>query len=329
MPYVRRLTLNRLEIIYKRQDNPSWGPDYTPSILATRGEAPSISNAITVQSNKFGREIHLLSMPEQSAFLVAAYNPCVVGLQEQRMLSPEPRQHPMSNFPGVVASSLPPLKGIIDAADRLGYLRRLPRLTVPASHPTCEPIPVVFPYVGDFLLAVTDKKERMHCINWSIKADEAGFKRPISNVRRSRSTAALKEEVLARHELERTYYADAGIRTILVATSTLDHQVTNNLRFLYAFVQRPLNLTMDRQEELEARFQSCIEAEIPITALLPPLMGAGKYTLPEIQTCLFQAIWARRLRVDLFRPILIDRPLYPEVRDVLSVYSNLYSWDAI
>lgn len=329
MPSKRRPTLSRLATIYKRQDNPTWGPDYTPSILATRGEAPSISNAIIVQSKKFGREIHLLSMPEQSAFLVAAYNPSVVGVQEQRMLSPEPRQHPMSNFTGEVASSLPPLRGIIDVADRLGYLRHLPRLTVPASPPTNQPTTVVFPYVGDILLAVTDKNARTHCVNWSIKADEESFKRPISNVRVSRRVATHEEEVLARHELERTYYADAGIRTIFLATSTLDNHVTNNLRFLYAYAQRPLHLNMERQDELESRFQACLETDIPVTALLPPLMGAGKYTLPEIQTCLFQAIWARRLRVDLFRPVLIDRPLHREERDVLSVYSNLYSWDAI
>lgn len=325
MPSVSRLTLTRLNTIYKRQDNPTWGPDYVPSILATRGEAPRISNAITAQSRKFGREVHLLSMPEQSAFLVAAYNPCVVGLQEQRMLSPEPRQHPMSSFPGEVASNLPPLRGIIDVADRLGHLRRLPRLTVPATDATEQSVAVVFPYVGDLLLALTAKNGRKHCINWSIKADEAGFKRPISNVRRSWSIAKQEEAVLARHEIERTYYADAGIRTLFLATSKLDQHVNNNLRFLYAYAQRPLDIAKDRQDELESRFQSCIEAEIPVTALLPPLMGAGEYTLSEIQTCLFQAIWERRLRVDLFRPILIDRPLHPEVRDVLDVYSNLFS----
>ncbi len=50
----------RLKIIYRRQTNPPWGADYTPSILATAQEAPSISRAFTLTPAKLGgRETHV------------------------------------------------------------------------------------------------------------------------------------------------------------------------------------------------------------------------------------------------------------------------------
>ena len=50
----------RLKIIYRRQTNPPWGADYTPSILATAQEAPSISRAFTLPPAQLGgRETHV------------------------------------------------------------------------------------------------------------------------------------------------------------------------------------------------------------------------------------------------------------------------------
>jgi len=44
----------------------------------------------------------------------------------------------------------------------------------------------------------------------------------------------------------------------------------------------------------------------------------------ECRRVLFQAIWTKRLRVDLFDAILIDQPLYPETRDVIEEYSHWF-----
>ncbi|UCV08538.1 hypothetical protein [Dechloromonas denitrificans] len=327
MPISRKLTLQRLTTIYKRQDNPSWGSDYVPSILATRGEAPSISNAYAVKSARFGRLIHLLSYSELSAFVLAAYHPWLFGFQGQRMLSPEPRCHPLCNMPGEVPARFKPLKGVIDVADRMGYLSRLPKIKVPLAGFPGIKTDVVFPYIGDFLLAINDSSSPTWCVNWSIKADEASFKRPIGNI--VPQNQAPDELILMRHELERTYYADAGIHTHFVASSAFDTNVINNLRFLYRYQQEPFGMRHDERLEMESRFQSCLDSGLPISALLPKLIRPGFQTLHVVLTCFYQAIWQRRLRIDLFRPILIDRPLHPESRDVLDVYAKLFQAGAV
>lgn len=322
MPSARRLTPLRLATIYTRQANPTWDNQYVPSILAIRGEAPSISNIYAVKSPKFGRLVHLLSTQEFSAYLVAAYHPGLIGLQEQRMLSPEPRCHPLCNMPGEVPTNYPAFKGIIDVADRLGYLSCLPKIWAPATTPLGEPTLVVFPYTGDLLLAMRTGEGQAQCINWSIKADEAGFKRPIAKV--GTSLPQSPEGILARYEIERTYYADAGIQTHLVVGTSFDTGVVNNLRVLYAYECTPLAMAEDERLELESRFQSCLESEQPISNLLPRLLGSGRRGLNDMLACFYQAIWQRRLRVDLFRPVLIDRPLHPETRDVVDVYAKLF-----
>lgn len=326
MPISRKLTLPRLTTIYRRQDNPTWGSEYVPSILATRGEAPSISNAYVVKSARFGRFIHLLSAPELSAFVLAAYHPGLIGFQEQRMLSPEPRCHPLCNMPGEVAVSFQSFKGVIDVADRLGYLSRLPKIKAPVPGLPGVKADVVFPYIGDFLLAIRNSTSNTWCVNWSIKADEAGFKRPIAKT--GTNILQSPEGILMRHEIERTYHADVVIPTHFVASSALDTHVINNLRFFYPYQQVPLTMENDERLEMEFRFQSCLEAGLPISELLPRLLGKNIQRRKPILTCFYQAIWQRRIRVDLFRPVLIDRPLHPETRDVLEVYAKLFRGDA-
>lgn len=322
MSIPRKLTSSRLATIYKRQDKPSWGSDYVPSILAVRGEAPAISNAYATKSVRFGRFIHLLSGPEQSAFLLAAHHPGLVGIQEQRMLSPEPRCHPLTDMPGEVAARLKPFKGVIDVADRLGCLARLPKLKVPVPQMPGIKVDVIFPYIGDLLLAIKDSSGSARCVNWSIKANEAGFKRPIEKSKWNIAEPA--ENILMRHEIERTYYADAGIHTHFVASSSFDTHLINNLRLLYRYAQEPLDICEDVRQDMESRFQSCLAAGLPLSELLPRLVRQGVDAVHVALTCFYQSIWQRRLRVDLFRPILVDRPLHPEERDVLDVYAKLF-----
>ena len=86
IPFKPRWSEARIRTIYARQTRPSWDAEYLPGILATREEAPSISHASILTPVKFGREVHLLSLPEQGAALLGFYRPQVLGLQEQRMI---------------------------------------------------------------------------------------------------------------------------------------------------------------------------------------------------------------------------------------------------
>jgi hypothetical protein len=310
----------------KRQDHATWDTSYVPAILASRGEAPSVSHALTIISKKLaGREVHLLSLSELFAALLGLYHPNVVGLQEQRMLSTTPRQHPLHNFPNVIAAGLTSFKGMIDVAERLGYLQRLPRVYAIDKGARRG---IVFPYVGDLLWAVRGANGGYYCINWSVKDSESAFKRPFQYQRLITRTDQVSEGPLARHELERTYYSDAGIRTVLVAGDAINEHVRSNLRHLFLHHSRAITINEAEKLELLARFQSCLETGTPPSELIVRLTGAGKYSLEDCKNIFYQGIWHRRLRIDLLRPVLINRPLHPETQDITELYADWFSEDA-
>ncbi|CAD6556359.1 hypothetical protein LMG27952_06099 [Paraburkholderia hiiakae] len=326
MGTARAPSLKRLTTILKRQANPGWGSDYKPAIQAVRGEAPNVSHALTLNANKVpGREIHLLSLQESFAALLGLYHPNVAGLQEQRALMPGWRPHPLHNFPGVIAGELSPLRGLIDVAQRLDYVDILPRVWAPDAGREGGRRELVFPYVGDLLWAIRSKRGSYYCVNWSVKDSEIAFKRPLTTERLTRAQEQHQTSVLARHEMECTYYADAGIRTVLLAADGIDEDVRSNLRHLFLHHGRIVELPDDEQAELLSRFQHCLETGVPPSELIVRLTGAGKYSVEDCKNVLFQGIWFRKLRVDLFRPILIDRPLEPETQDVLVRYANWFS----
>jgi hypothetical protein len=322
---VRKPSEVRLRRISKRQANPTWDRDYCPSILAVRGEAPSASHALTIIPKKLdGREVHLLSLAECSAALLGLYHPDSVGLQEQRALLPVGCPHPLHNFAAASPVGLQPLKGIVDVADRLGYLDVLPKIKIKDAAATNGYRRVVFPYIGDLLWAMRTKEGRHYCLNWSIKDSEDAFKRPLECKRFITPQGKVAEGMLARHELESRYYQDAGIRTVFLAANLIDVHVRSNLRQLFLHHARHVSLPQGAQDELTERYRMCMESDVPAFELIAKLCGAGKYSLDDCRNVLYQAIWYRRLRVDLFKPILIDRPLHPETRDVLQVYGSWF-----
>ena len=312
----------RLKKIYSRQQSPGWGGDYLPSILATPQEAPSQSRAFTLTPKKLqGRETHVLSKPELHACLLGLYHPHVVGLQEQRMLSPNPCQHPLWTFTGVDRTSLPALQGIIDVADRLGYLSTLPRLKVHSPNDKTSTTTLIFPWIGDLLWAVQPTPERIHCLNWSVKEKDVDFKRPFATKAGQPANAKRSTSILARHEIEEVYYMDGGIVTHKVSDERIDHHVSANLRQLFLHHRIDLQLTHEQRAELLHKFQTALELDITPAEVIHQLAERGRYAVNQSRSFLWQAIWNRDLRVDLFHPILINRPLRPEERDVIDVYA--------
>lgn len=315
----------KLRRISKRQSNPTWDKNYVPSILAVRGEAPSISHALTITPEKLDkREVHLLSLAEGDAATLGLYHPDSLGLQEQRAFSIGGRPHPLHNFEPASPVGLLPLKGIVEVAERLGYLEVLPKVKIKDAGAIGGYRWVVFPFISDLLWAMRAKNGRCYALNWSIKDSEDAFKRPLECKRFITPKGRLAEDILVRHELERNYYQDAGIRTVFLAADAIDQQVRSNLRQLFLHHSRKVSLPQVEQEELIERFRACVESGVPALELIARLTGAGKYSLDDCRNVLYQAIWFRRLRVDLFQPILINRPLSPETRDVIDVYAKWF-----
>lgn len=315
----------RLKTIYLRQSNPMWDETYVPSILATAQEAPKISRAFILTPSKLcGRETHLLSTPERNVALLGLYHPGIIGLQEQRMLSPEPAVHPLWSMNGVDRTLLQPLKGVIDVAERLGYLDLLPRVKVKPPGVRDESLTVVFPWVGDLLWAIKSPVGAISCINWTAKSTQADFKRPWprrdGRLRRIEGPRA----TLARHEIEHTYYDDARIRTVRVSDEDLDAHVAANLRQLFLHHRRFLGVTEEQRLEILRRYQVALETGVSPGEVITSFVERQRYSVDQCRSVLYQAIWFRQLRVDLFSPIFINQPLKPESRDALAVYGDWF-----
>ena len=261
-----------------------------------RGEAPSISHALTITPEKLdGRDVHLLSQAECSAAILGLYHPGVVGLQEQRAFSRTGGPHPLHNFKAASPVGLRPFSGIVDVADRLGYLDALSKVKIKDATAPGGCRWVVFPFIGDLLWAMRTQNGRHYCLNWSVKDSEDAFKRPLECKRFVTPNGKLAEDVLVRHELERTYFQDAGIRTVFLAANAIDPHVCANLRTLFLAHSQNAPLSLTEQDDLIDRFKNCLESGIPAFELIVRLAGAGKYSVKVCGYILFQAIWNRRL----------------------------------
>jgi hypothetical protein len=318
------ISSTRLKLIYQRQSRPPWDETYIPGILATPQEAPSISRAFILTPSKLrGRETHLLSTAERNAALLGLYHPDVIGLQEQRMLSPEPTVHPLWTMINGDRIHLPSLNGIIEVAERLGYLSLLPKLKVPNPKLPKETLTVVFPWLGDLLWAIKDLKGGISCLNWTVKDKLIDFSKPGPRLD-GKINLNTNDNILARHDIERIYYLDAGIPTFRIAGENIDPHVVANLRQLFTYHRRPSYLSNDQQAEIFEKYQSAFEAEIPPGEVISHFVMRGRYSAEQCKTVFYQAIWERRLRTDLFQPILINRPMNPEAIDVITHYQHWF-----
>jgi len=323
------VSLTRLKTIYQRQQNAAWDASYKPGIWATPQEAPAISRAYILTPAKLaGREVHLLSTPERDAALLGFYHPDVVGLQEQRMLSPEPSVHPLWSYPGIDRSTLPALRGVIDVADRFGYLDLLPRVWAPDPDRPGEKMPLVFPWCGDLLWAISKTKSHVYCVNWSVKGTERDFSQKAGRLAAKHQKWETPRTLLARHEIEAEYYKDVGIRTIRIPSENIDRHVADNLRQLFLHHRRLLSLDAGQREEILAKFHNAMRLGISPTEVIMLLVERRGYSVDDCRSALYQAIWNRDLRVDLFRPILINCPLRPEVQDVIQKYADWFREEA-
>ncbi len=308
----------RLKRILRRQTRPGWGKHYIPGQLATRDEAPSSCRPIRQHTPLLQRAVHLLGRPEQAFGFFALYLPNLFELHEQRMLSLAPRPHPLSGHPKAAGLILKPLKGTSDVARRLHFehIHQLIRVT-PPDDPSSK-IWVAAPFLGDLLLFLQDDIGP-YCVNLNIKLKKGDHERAFGGTQ-SRDPLAARLRATRRMQLEIVYYGDADIPTHAVALNELDKQLVNNLIQLHGWHVRTIAILDSDRKDLETAFLEGLEAQIPPIRTIAPFIAKGidEYVCRAV---FHQAIWRRRLRVDLFKPIVIDKPLRREIRDVLDVYA--------
>ena len=303
----------------ERQPEARWGSEYRPAIQATPQEAPRISRPRILYSALLGREVHLLSTPEFHAALLALHNPNLLDMHEQKLLSCVPDAHPLLRHPLAAGVALHAVQGTLNVAQRLGNLAKHPKF-FSSDH---GGIWVPFPYVGDLLLFLHDEGGP-YAVNWTVKLVPEDFHRrgpqPFGRVRRSEPDPGAEW----RHQLEEEYYSDAGIRTVRVSGSQLDPALTANLRDLFGWHRRATNIRPEQKLQILTSFNEHIGSG---SAALDVIRGISRRTridAYQIKTLLYQFVWSRKLRIDLYRPLLMNKPLLGEVIDPISAYDDWF-----
>lgn len=312
----------RLSTMLARQPESRWLGEYEPAIRATREEAPSISRPTILFSAKLGRHVHLLSQPEVAVAVIALYNPALFDLHEQRMLYTEPSDHPLRNHLKFGNPGLPPLRGTVAAADDLDLLRWHPTFYQFATESSAEQL-VPFPLVGDFLFFLCDETGA-YCKNGTVKKNAVDFsQRRLRRFHRPRKDES-DEGTVARHEIERHYYLDARIETVQITEEDIVPDVFYNLRELFLWHARPLDLSDDARARIRDHFGTAVGTGVLANELVDKAtrdLHVAKHTAHAI---LKQAIWQREIRVDLWQPLHMDQPLRPETRDVLDHHKHWF-----
>ncbi|HEY4080551.1 MAG TPA: hypothetical protein VGM81_07635 [Burkholderiaceae bacterium] len=318
------MTLARLAQIYERQDPPAWGSMYQPSIKATREEAPAISCAAEMWSEKLQRYVHALSSPEQKAVLLALFCPQLFELQEQRMLPLGRRPHPLAGHPRAVGLDFPEMRGTIQVAESLDLLRAHSWLRQRDTETDGEQL-VPIPFTGDMLLFLADDLGP-YCVNWTVKDTEEDFSRSVHLRRRVRNPSGDAQDARARHAIEEQLYFDAGIRTVRVIESTIPDRLECNLRNLLLHQRRRGSGAEHVERELEDRIRASLRTgEAPQAVVLAVVHRHG-WQYQDVRQSLYQILWERRVRVEMIdASILMDQSLVPERNDPIQRYAHLFN----
>ena len=324
-------SFGRQKRLLRRQSEPLWGAKYVPGILATRDEAPSISRPSLLYSTKLMRDLHFLSIPEREACLFALHNSAVFEIKEQHMLHPFRAPHPLVGHPVSKGLDLLPVQGTLAVAKRLGegMLSKHPvvlwseKERNDPSIDTDKWIPMS--YVGDLLVFIRDENGA-YVVNWTIKATPENFDQflPHDLIGRLNKLHKKRDKDDRRHRLEAAYFLDAGIRTVRIAGNELDRSVVANLTDLACQAGQPEPLDFDRRQEMIEQFRKLNGTRTTVLSRLADITRRFECTRAQAVTILLQAIWARKVRVDLHKPILLDRPLVPERLDIFDEYSHFF-----
>lgn len=319
----RRLTRTRFETILERQEPALFGKAYQPSIKATREEAPAGSRPAAVWSELLQREIATLSVPERNALFIALYCPALFDLQEQRMLPYLPSAHPLEGHPQAAGLVLPAFRGTLTVANDLGLLRHHPVLT-PSDSDDSEisdsesPEPCC--WIGDLLLFLKDD-DGPYCVNLNIKSSRSEFSEPKVGVTVKTDMTRARQREVARHMVEQALYRDVDIATVEVASDELHLMVVANLGQLHLWQKRRHSFSSDQEDEIIEAFNKGMDSGASALEVMHTLKLSKGLCTYETKIVLYQAIWHRRLRVDLFERFYIDKPMIPEAKDVLEEYA--------
>lgn len=307
-----------------RQWKQRWGAEYVAAIFADAKEAPGISTGTVLRPSKLGgRELHVLSESEEGCAIFGLYNPDCFEIHEQFVLFPTARPHPLAGHPRARGAAFKPILGTLDVAERLGVLSKHPRIRMFSASQDRRLI-VPFPLLGDLRLFM-DSPGGPYCIDWPVKGKYEDFRRKGPRAKPRPLDDLEDSTTVARLELQKTYHSDADIRTHQASKDKIDLQLRLNLAALFLEESHPVPLASEHRDAAMAMARSFIGVDSPMYLVARRLAREFRIDDREAKAFICQGIWRRQLRVDLFRPVLMNKPLRPEVTDALVKYSDWFA----
>lgn len=318
-----KITEVRLRQIKRRQWEDKWGVNYVASIFADPKEAPGISTGTILRPRKLGcREFHTLSGPETAASLLALHHPDCWEIFDQRIMYPKPRAHFLYGHPRASGLAFKPFCGTLEVAERLGILSKHPKVRMHIGNDPKKWPMAPFPYICDLSLFLEDENGP-YMLNWPVKDKFDDFRKP--GPRKSRLRPDSDDPVaIARDSLEVMYHMDAGVRTQHIAGKAIDFDVRCNLRDLFLDDTFPTTVSDAQRVEIMAQYRASIGVDIPAYVVVRKVARDYKVSDREAVALIKQGIWRRELRVDLFQPVLMDKPLSTEKVDVFVRYGDWF-----
>jgi len=324
----------RFYLIWQRQRENIWGHHYEPGIRAIRAEAPGASKPSLVYWPKHSRDLHLMSSAELAACLLALYNPRLIDIQEQKLLSPVPAPHPLQGHPMHAKAHAKSFEGTVAVAERLRLTQHIGWIWVTPLGRTGERdngnaisprLRVPQPWLGDLLLCL-DGPVGIYCVNWSVKLASGDHGRPHGMRLGGGVSRRRLEKAHARHTIERAYYLDAGIPTREVSKDLVTKDLFDNLASLYGVACRPMPLPDSHREDMECEFAAGIQSQTPPLQVCDRQLLKHRVPREISLRVLYRGIWRRSIRAELCAgPLLPDAPLTAERQDVLSAYAAWFA----
>ncbi|MFJ4257480.1 hypothetical protein ACIP01_11115 [Pseudomonas monteilii] len=310
----------RYDLIMGRQSKFVWGDGYIAAIQAVAAEAPRNSRVCRINSLKIGRVLHCLSTPERIFAQFALFNPRLIDIHEQKMLSQVRGMHPLYGHPLARGKDLLPVCGTLDAAERIGMKHHVVLKEVDGKWRW-----VPYPYTGDLLLYLKGSNGSPYAVNWNVKDTEVGFiEKNIGKIKTPRKVGLDKEKIRLRTLLEEQYYMSAGIRTVKMSRERIDRKVVSNIFLLYGLHERSIDIEPQLLSDYSAALNESLMSGMPL-AHVAITYGKKWGHRDQFLTRIYQDIWSRRLKVDMFQPIQINRPSQIEDVDIHLVYENYFS----
>lgn len=320
--------IKRYDRIYGRSANRMHGSAYVPCIKANKAEAPSISRAsILSEFNKLGRQVHALSQPELGFELLALYNPDVVDLKEQLRLSPFPDVHPFVGHPCQGTTVYPDVPGVVAVAKDLGQLDKLNRYRT--VNEDGELVFRLVPMVGDLLLAIRDNGQ-LRGVNWNVKQAHRDFERANPGLLQARNAQRRIDNAIRRNKIEGIYFELAGIPTLQVAYEDLPRQLVANLTSCYVGQAKSLrNSHGGHESELTHSVLPLFKERCSVAGAFKATSSRLKIAYHHYRDFWYSSIWRRSIDVDLFHPLFLNGPVYPQTRDPLVEFKKWFNGEVL